>query len=35
MRVDTPMGYLGVSYALGKGDSFGTGKIHISLNNDF
>lgn len=35
MRVDTPLGYLGVSYALGKGDSFGTGKIHISINNDF
>jgi outer membrane protein insertion porin family len=35
MRVDTPLGYLGVSYALGRGDSFGTGKIHISINNDF
>jgi outer membrane protein insertion porin family len=35
IRVETPLGYLGVSYALGKGDSFGTGKIHISLNNEF
>ena len=35
IRLDTPLGNLGVSFALGQGDSFGTAKIHIGLINDF
>lgn len=34
-RVDTPLGLLGVSYALGEGDSFATGKIHFGVINAF
>jgi outer membrane protein insertion porin family len=35
LRTDTPLGNLSVSFALGQGDSFSQGKIHIGLNNDF
>jgi len=35
VRVETPLGNIGVSFALGEGDSFGTAKIHIGLINDF
>jgi outer membrane protein insertion porin family len=35
MRTDTPLGNLSVSFALGQGDSFSQGKIHIGLINDF
>ena len=35
IRLDTALGNLGVSFALGQGDSFGTAKIHIGLINDF
>ncbi len=35
IRLDTPLGNMGVSFALGQGDSFGTAKIHIGLINDF
>jgi outer membrane protein insertion porin family len=35
IRLDTALGNLGVSLALGQGDSFGTAKIHIGLINDF
>jgi outer membrane protein insertion porin family len=35
IRVDTPLGNMGVSFALGKGDTFGTAKIHVGLINDF
>ena len=35
IRLDTPLGIMGVSFALGKGDTFGTAKIHIGLINDF
>ena len=35
IRLDTSLGIIGVSYALGKGDSFLDGKIHFGLINDF
>jgi outer membrane protein insertion porin family len=35
LQVETALGYLGVSYALGEGDSFSTGKIHFGLINEF
>lgn len=34
-RIETGLGILGVSYALGEGDSFSTGKIHFGLINEF
>ncbi len=35
MRVETALGIIGVSFALGKGDTFSTGKIHFGLENNF
>jgi outer membrane protein insertion porin family len=35
LRTDSPLGYISVSFALGQGDSFSQGKIHIGLINDF
>jgi len=35
IRIETALGIVGVSYALGKGDSFLDGKIHFGLINDF
>ncbi len=35
LRMDTPLGILGVDYGLGKGDSFSQGKIHFGLINTF
>ena len=35
VRMDSPLGLLGVSFALGEGDTFGTSKIHIRLINEF
>jgi len=35
MRFDTPLGNLGVSFALGKGDSFAQGKVHFGIINEF
>jgi outer membrane protein insertion porin family len=35
LRTDTPLGNISVSFALGQGDSFSQGKIHIGLINDF
>lgn len=35
IRLETALGIVGVSYALGKGDSFLDGKIHFGLINDF
>jgi len=35
IRLDTSLGNLGVSFALGKGDSFAQGKVHIGLINEF
>jgi outer membrane protein insertion porin family len=34
-RIETPIGVLAVSYALGTGDTFTTAKIHFGLVNDF
>jgi outer membrane protein insertion porin family len=34
-RVDTPLGLLGISYALGEGDTLLRGKVHINLINLF
>jgi hypothetical protein len=35
LRIDTPLGLIGVSLAFGKGDTFGTAKLHIRLANEF
>jgi outer membrane protein insertion porin family len=35
LRFDTPLGNMGVSFALGKGDSFAQGKIHVGVIGDF
>ncbi len=35
IRLETPLGILGVDYGLGKGDSFSQGKIHFGLINTF
>ena len=35
VQVETGLGHLGVSYALGQGDSFSNGKIHFGLINEF
>jgi outer membrane protein insertion porin family len=35
LRTDTPLGNISVSFALGQGDSFSQGKIHIGLINEF
>jgi outer membrane protein insertion porin family len=35
IRLETQLGLISVSYALGKGDSFLDGKIHFGLINDF
>jgi outer membrane protein insertion porin family len=35
LRVDTPLGLIGVSLAFGKGDTFGTSKFHIRLASEF
>lgn len=34
-RVDTALGLLGVSIALGEGDTFSTAKLHLRLVNEF
>ncbi|MBN2572405.1 MAG: BamA/TamA family outer membrane protein [Ignavibacteriales bacterium] len=34
-NLDTPLGILNVSYAMGQGDSFSEGKIHFGINNEF
>ncbi len=34
-RIETSLGLLGVSYALGQGDTFSTGKIHFGIVNRF
>ncbi len=34
-RVDTPLGLMSISYALGEGDSFSTGKVHFGIINTF
>ncbi len=35
LRFDSPVGNLGVSFALGRGDSFAQGKIHVGILNEF
>jgi outer membrane protein assembly complex protein YaeT len=35
VQLETGLGNLGVSFALGQGDSFNQGKIHFGLVNDF
>jgi outer membrane protein assembly factor BamA len=35
MRFDSPLGNMGVSFALGRGDSFAQGKVHIGILNEF
>lgn len=35
INLETALGVLGVSFALGEGDSFGDGKIHFGIINEF
>jgi outer membrane protein insertion porin family len=35
LQVETAIGHLGVSFALGEGDSFSTAKVHFGLVNEF
>jgi outer membrane protein insertion porin family len=35
LNIETDIGVIGVSFALGKGDSFSEGKIHFGLINEF
>lgn len=35
IRTDTPLGVVGISFAMGKGDSFSQGKVHVGLVNEF
>lgn len=35
LNIETSLGVLGVSFALGEGDSFSDGKIHFGLINEF
>ncbi len=35
LNIETGLGVLSVSFALGKGDSFGDGKIHFGILNEF
>ena len=35
VQLETGLGNLGVSFAFGEGDTFGTGKIHVGLINEF
>ena len=35
LNIETGIGVLGVSYALGKGDTFSEGKIHFGILNEF
>ena len=35
VRMDSALGLIGVSFALGEGDTFSTSKIHIRLINEF
>ncbi len=35
LNIETGLGVLGVSFALGKGDSFSEGKIHFGIINEF
>jgi len=35
LSIETGLGVLGVSFALGQGDSFSEGKIHFGIINEF
>ena len=35
IRMETSLGNIGISFALGQGDSFSQGKLHVGLVNDF
>ena len=35
INLETGLGILGVSYALGKGNSLSEGKIHFGIINEF
>ena len=35
LNIETGLGVLGISFALAKGDSFGEGKIHFGIVNEF
>jgi outer membrane protein insertion porin family len=35
LLVDTPLGVMSVSFALGEGDSFSQGKVHVGILNEF
>jgi outer membrane protein insertion porin family len=35
LSIETGIGVLGVSYALGQGDAFSDGKIHFGILNEF
>ena len=35
IRVDSPVGLLGVSIAMGKGDGFADAKLHVRIQNEF
>ena len=35
VRLDTPLGLIGVSLAFGRGDTFSTAKLHLRLVNEF
>jgi len=35
LNIETGIGVLAVSYALGKGDTFSDGKIHFGIINEF
>ena len=35
VRLETPLGNMGVSFAFGQGDTFATAKVHVGIINDF
>ena len=35
IRLDTPLGLIGISLAFGEGDTFSTAKLHLRLMNEF
>ena len=35
IRLDTPVGNIGVSFALGRGDAVSDTKVHVGLVNEF
>jgi outer membrane protein insertion porin family len=35
IRLDTPLGLIGVSLAFGQGDTFSSAKLHVRLVNEF